>query len=310
MERRQFIIGGLVALASFNEIGRSYYSPIDYGPSFRDSTELGSSYQADSLKIKTGTWNLAAYLFNRKFENSLRFRIKYAGKSISNLVPVPDIVGFQEVFGGSRRRIVDSLKGTKLKFGHYFPSNFFGSGLFVMSAFPIIKTEFHQFSKQGNPLEFETSDFYAGKGICLTRVETGIGVFDFYNTHCHGKYSLRRVSLSKKDRRKHKKIRISQRYEITDFINEHSPENLFICVGDFNCDLGSDEYIEFMDDAPFRRIMGDVNSGKDHIFVTKNDKFEIDFIGLDKTPERWGGNGPRISDHDGYYSSVMIRKIS
>ena len=90
------------------------------------------------------------------------------GKLLADLQP--DLVGIQEAFVSADREIlVEQLRNTRLKYYKYFPSGLVGSGLWILSAFPIQETHFHRFPKNGKLYKIWHGDWWAGKGIALAR---------------------------------------------------------------------------------------------------------------------------------------------
>jgi len=100
----------------------------------------------------------------------------------------PDIVLFQEVYlPDNRDDLIERLVGI-WEYYQYFPSGLVGSGLLTMSKFPIVDGAFHAFSMRGKPEDIRRGDYYAQKGIALTRIETPAGMVDVYNSHTHAQY--------------------------------------------------------------------------------------------------------------------------
>ncbi|MEL6525204.1 MAG: endonuclease/exonuclease/phosphatase family protein, partial [Chloroflexota bacterium] len=94
----------------------------------------------------------------------------------------PDVVLFQEAYLAPDRAILmDGLKSI-LPHQHYFPSGLVGSGLLTVSAYPIVNTAFQAFSMQGKPEDITRGDYYARKGIALTRLDTPDGILDVYGS--------------------------------------------------------------------------------------------------------------------------------
>src|SRR5690606_11224595 len=93
----------------------------------------------------------------------------------------PDILLFQEAYlPDNRKDLIENLHATWQHF-HYFPSALVGSGLLTMSKYPITDAHFHKFRMQGKPEDILHGDYYAGKGVGLTRIDTPQGLIDVYN---------------------------------------------------------------------------------------------------------------------------------
>lgn len=59
-----------------------------------------------------------------------------------------------------------------------------GSGLAILSRFPILSSSYLKFTLAGRPLKVLQGDFYVGKGcgsICIDHPD--IGLMDIYTTH-------------------------------------------------------------------------------------------------------------------------------
>ena len=71
-----------------------------------------------------------------------------------------------------------------LVFTHYYRSGTLGSGLAILSRFPILSSFYLKFTLAGKPLKVFQGDFYVGKGcgsVCIDQPE--IGLIDIYTTH-------------------------------------------------------------------------------------------------------------------------------
>jgi len=95
-----------------------------------------------------------------------------------------DVAGLQEVFWeGDRRLIALAAAEGGLAFSHYFQSGLMGSGLFILSRYPIDEASFLRFRLNGRPQDLIRSDYYAGKGVGRARILTPAGPVDIYNAH-------------------------------------------------------------------------------------------------------------------------------
>lgn len=65
----------------------------------------------------------------------------------------------------------------------YF-SGVFGSGLLVLSRFPIVSALFHTWSVNGYFHRIQHADWYGGKGVGLCRIRIGTDQYvHLYNAH-------------------------------------------------------------------------------------------------------------------------------
>ncbi|CAI5707956.1 hypothetical protein KXD40_005014 [Peronospora effusa] len=66
----------------------------------------------------------------------------------------------------------------------------FGTGLLVLSKFPISCALYHSFGLSGGPYALHESDFVGNKGVGLLRIETPSGQIDVYVTHLLVNYNI------------------------------------------------------------------------------------------------------------------------
>lgn len=110
--------------------------------------------------------------------------------------------------------------------GSFLYPNFYGSGLLILSKYPIIDTSFVKYSINGNPLKIWHSDYYMEKGIGLSRINFHNKIIDIYITHTHAEYDPKHDEYAA--------CRLSQLYQLAKYIKNTSQNNLSIVVGDFN----------------------------------------------------------------------------
>jgi len=176
----------------------------------------------DTLRIVT--LNLWGIPLNLSADREHRFR------AFGDVLPrlQADLVSLQEVWTENDEKfIISRAAAAGLSYAHYFRSGAFGSGLLVLSRYPIQEVLFHQFRLKGKPEKIWQGDFYAGKGIGLARVQSPAGLLDFYNMHPIAQYAS-------DDKDEYTAHRTAAMYEAANFINAHSPSNPVILAGDFN----------------------------------------------------------------------------
>jgi endonuclease/exonuclease/phosphatase family metal-dependent hydrolase len=218
----------------------------------------------------------------------------------------PDVVGLQEAFiEKDRTLMLNQLEGSRLKYWEYFPSGMMGSGLMIISAFPIQKTAFHKYSENGKWYKPWQGDWYAGKGVAHARIEMPeeTGYLDFFNTHAVAGYP--------KQKDLHIEDRIVQMEELAVLMKESSLQILpAILVGDMNCSPGSAEYEVVVESAGLTRLMN-IDSEIDHIFGMKspNHHFTINNTGKFSHFKSDEGEDLRMSDHDCYISTIRIEPV-
>jgi endonuclease/exonuclease/phosphatase family metal-dependent hydrolase len=139
-----------------------------------------------------------------------------------------DVAGLQEAFRDSdRKRLLAGAAQGGLVHSHYVPSGTYGSGLFLMSRFPIEETGFLPFSLNGRPQDLLRPDYYAGKGVSRTRLRTPMGAVDVYNTHLIAQY----LEIGGDVYHAH---RVLQAYELAQYIRSHSADAPAILTCDLN----------------------------------------------------------------------------
>lgn len=139
-----------------------------------------------------------------------------------------DLVGLQEVWVESdQKAIAGQAAAAGLGYTHAFHSGMMGSGLMILSRFPILDVAFHAFRLRSRPEKVHRGDYYAGKGIAVARLQTPFGLLDFYTLH-----SLAQYAPDYQD--EYAGHRSAQLYEAANFINAYSQLTPLIVTGDFN----------------------------------------------------------------------------
>lgn len=152
-------------------------SSFHYKP--RDSAQS----QSFSLRVLTlNVWDLAP------LAKDIAYRMDEIGKQLA--VMNLDLVGLQEAWNEEdRARLWRGAQAGGLQYSHYFPSGIFGSGVWILSRYPIIDAGFYRFRLTGELEKIWNADFYGGKGIGFARVLTPKGPIDVYNTHLVASYA-------------------------------------------------------------------------------------------------------------------------
>jgi len=139
----------------------------------------------------------------------------------------PDILLLQEVYLPSHRQSITSILKEVWPHRHHFASSVLGSGLYTFSRYPIIDASYYRFRLTGKPERLRQGDYYAGKGVGLTRIETPQGVLDVYNCHTHAQYD-------EDDDNEYAIFNETNLYEAARFIYTNSQTNPVIVAGDLN----------------------------------------------------------------------------
>lgn len=214
----------------------------------------------------------------------------------------PDIVGFQEAFITKERELlINHLGKTRLHHHQYFPSGLVGSGLLISSAWPIKEVLFHRYMASGPARRVWEGDFWAGKGVALARIETPVGMLDFFNTHAQAGYG----------RAEYREIRRRQMTELAAFINLSKTGNSpALLVGDMNCRPGAVDYETAVKEAALIRAMT-IESGIDHIFFVDNTRYTVETLETTRIEKTITEEGKTftLSDHAGFMSTIRIVPI-
>ena len=230
-------------------------------------------------------------------------RMELIGRTLATLNP--DVVGIQEAFIAKDRAVLqEQLKYSRLQNYAYFDYGIVNSGLMILSAFPILETEFHQFTSKGKWYKIWQGDYWAGKGIAMARLAILGGELEFYNTHAQASYH------KKGERDEYGDVRMGQMQEICDFLkNKSNSINPAIFVGDFNSTTGMKEYNFLVKEADLQRMLT-VATEWDHVFAVRKANWEYTAspTRLLTTAKTENGEEIRLSDHNGYMTAITIKK--
>ena len=139
-----------------------------------------------------------------------------------------DIIGLQEIW--DTKDLTPILAGacaSGIQYHHYFSSGLVGSGLAILSRYPIREVDFRRFRLIGSAETCYHGDYFAGKGIGFARVQTPFAEVDVYVAHTIAQYH-------EDDADGYKAHRAAQHYEMARYITTQSPTNPVIVLGDLN----------------------------------------------------------------------------
>jgi endonuclease/exonuclease/phosphatase family metal-dependent hydrolase len=186
-----------------------------------------------------------------------------------------DLVALQEIgVQEDREQLLSIVSSMGLVHSHYFKSGFLGSGLLILSRFPIVQTNFWPFSLNGRPQDLIRPDFYAEKGLAFARLESPDGNLDFYTTHFIAPY----LEIGEDFYAHH---RIAQAIETSRIINDNSKVDPAILAGDLNATPLSMSYLLLKQFAKLRDSYSEANPGDSGNTVTE----EIPYVPI-HVPER------------------------
>jgi sphingomyelin phosphodiesterase 2 len=142
-------------------------------PSSSSSPSPPSTFKVLTLNV----WGLA-YISKAR-----QFRIRYIAERLAE--GDWDIVALQEIWVESDDwRFVRSRCAERLPYTKFFYSGAFGSGLAILSRFPIFATHTQPYTLNGLPLNVGQGDWFVGKAAGSISIDLGDGLLvDVFNTH-------------------------------------------------------------------------------------------------------------------------------
>ncbi|MHC4515739.1 MAG: endonuclease/exonuclease/phosphatase family protein [Planctomycetota bacterium] len=231
-------------------------------------------------------------------------RMRAIGETLVGLAP--DVVCLQEGFSSSDiAEIRNTLTIAGLVHVQDYPSGAVGSGLWILSRYPIRETFFWKYTMNGEWYELSQGDWWAGKGIALARLELAQDMYlDIYNTHMIAGYG---VAPNQDDR-------AVQARELVSFVRQATPKTVpAVLAGDFNCADWAEEYRHMQKELAWTRVMTQ-ETRLDHVFGFCHDKsYEFrpdgDTVSIFKTIQV-GAASTSLSDHSGFLTTLVIRAVS
>lgn len=103
-----------------------------------------------------------------------------------------DLIALQELWVYHDFLVIrDRAKQAGFRFSKFFHSAALGSGLAILSRFPIVSSHFYPYSLNGHPLHFIQGDFFVGKsvGSCLLDVPI-VGPVEIFTTHLYAPHDV------------------------------------------------------------------------------------------------------------------------
>uniref|UniRef100_A0A1B0DRC6 sphingomyelin phosphodiesterase n=1 Tax=Phlebotomus papatasi TaxID=29031 RepID=A0A1B0DRC6_PHLPP len=146
-----------------------------------------------------------------------------------------DVVSLQEVWSETDFQYLKSQSEAVLPYSHYFYSGVVGSGLCVLSKYPIVAAFFHAWSVNGYVHRIQHGDWFGGKGVGLCKISVQGHPINFYTAHLHAEYN-RKCD----DYMAH---RVIQAFDTAQFIQQTRNDNIVqILAGDLNTEPGDLAY--------------------------------------------------------------------
>jgi len=263
--------------------------------SLRNISYISSNVQVEDITLKVITFNVWGIPLITPHTAE---RIEAVGQKLADLNP--DIVCLQEIWiENDRERLIECLINSRLQYYTYYKSNPFGSGLFILSAYPILEARFQPYTINGKWYKPWHGDWYAGKGIAFARIKLPIGILDVFNTHIISKYD---------EIDEYQSQRSLQLLELGDFLVRTTNKELpALLLGDFNCHQGDSEYEDAVYRSDLVRLMH-VGSSIDNIFAVNNAKYQFETLETVAINDTLliNGKDQRLSDHTGFLSTIRI----
>ncbi|KAI5305642.1 hypothetical protein KEM56_003782 [Ascosphaera pollenicola] len=203
----------------------------DYGTYNSQASAGGRSVNmGDGIpsKINILTFNCWGLKFIAKYR---RERLLEIGKRIAALPDPPHIVGLQECWTQEDYNNIRKETRHILPYGKFYFSGVFGSGLAILSKWPIESSHMMRYSLNGRPTAFFRGDWFVGKGVACANVRYGPGPKDIaavFCTHLHAPYEQENSDS-------YICHRTSQAWEIMKLMRGAAEKGyLVIGLGDFN----------------------------------------------------------------------------
>ncbi|KAL0095573.1 DNase I-like protein [Phycomyces blakesleeanus] len=138
-----------------------------------------------------------------------------------------DIVTLQEIWMLEDFEYLKSKVENVLPFSNYYYSGALGSGLAILSRFPIVSTSYFRYTLAGRPLKIFHGDYYVGKGCasaCINHPD--IGIIEVFTTHLHAGYG---------DVDEYEGHRVTESWELSNLLRASAAQGRqVIATGDFN----------------------------------------------------------------------------
>ncbi len=141
----------------------------------------------DAISLRVATLN--AWALPAPIGHQVSGRIEQLGAALPPLHL--DVVALQEVWrGDARRLLVEAGRRSGLRYHWHRPRALSGSGLLVLSRWPILDAAFEGYLL-GGPPHLTRLDYFAGKGFARLRIAGPDGPFTLINTHLQARYGRR-----------------------------------------------------------------------------------------------------------------------
>uniref|UniRef100_A0A0K8TSH4 sphingomyelin phosphodiesterase n=1 Tax=Tabanus bromius TaxID=304241 RepID=A0A0K8TSH4_TABBR len=248
-------------------------------------------------------------------------RIKAIGDELSK--GIFDVVSLQEVWSQSDYETLKKRTSNVLPYTHYFHSGVAGSGLCLLSKYPIISAFFHAWSVNGYVHRIQHGDWFGGKGVGLCRILVKNQPINVYVAHLHAEYDTQNDE--------YKAHRVIQAFDTAQFIESTRSDSILqILAGDLNTEPEDISYkvltktsklkdtcnLELIGTNECERnsytpleVVKSNSIGKriDHILFRPGEKHTADVIQYELPfHDRIPGKTFSYSDHEAVYAKISI----
>uniref|UniRef100_A0A2M4AND1 sphingomyelin phosphodiesterase n=2 Tax=Anopheles triannulatus TaxID=58253 RepID=A0A2M4AND1_9DIPT len=242
-----------------------------------------------------------------------------------------DIVSLQEVWSDGDYQALKQRVENVLPFCHYFYSGVVGSGLAILSRYPIVSAFFHAWSVNGYIHRIQHGDWFGGKGVGLAKISVNDQLVHVYAAHLHAEYN-RQCD----DYMAH---RVIQAYDTAQFIESTRGNSVLqILAGDLNTEPGDLAYRVLLTssnlkDSYDRKLPGtslctnecesnsytDATAAKqnpngkriDYVLYRIGDHYEGRLLEHRlPLPKRVPGQSFSYSDHEAVYAKLILKRSS
>ncbi|XP_011298376.1 putative neutral sphingomyelinase [Fopius arisanus] len=138
-----------------------------------------------------------------------------------------DIVCLQEIWSLKDFNMIKYKTQDKLPHTHYFYSGVLGSGICLLSRYPIEDVMFHKWALNGYVHKIHHGDWFGGKGVGLCRLKVHDANINVYVAHLHAEYDTENDEYSAH--------RVLQAFDMAQFIRmTRQGADAVILGGDLN----------------------------------------------------------------------------
>ncbi|XP_003747740.1 putative neutral sphingomyelinase [Galendromus occidentalis] len=190
-----------------------------------DGNSSNSTRHAAHVRVKALTLNLWGIVGLSKHR---RERFDALAELLLTSESDIDYVFLQEVWSEADFQRLTELVEPTFRYGHYFHSGVIGSGVCLLSKWPIIDIFSYKYNLNGYAHKFHHGDWFGGKVVGMAKVQHHDMIANLYVTHLHAEY----------DRLKDAYLyhRVCQAFEFSQFVSHTSLGSCdyTIVAGDFN----------------------------------------------------------------------------